>query len=247
MKYAIVSDIHANLEALEAVLADAQPVADSIICLGDIVGYNANPQECLDLVQGVCSLVIAGNHDLAAVGLRAYDDFNAYASAAIAWTGLQLTPAAQAYLRSLPRTAPFGTGWLAAHGSPRDTDEYLVYAEEFQQSFLYMQQHLPTISGCCVGHTHLPMVWQCTPTGAVQAVTSASLTVALDPACQYIINPGSVGQPRYGGPDATYILLDEETRSVEFRVVAYDVETTQEKIYDAGLPPYLAERLALGA
>jgi predicted phosphodiesterase len=246
MKYAIISDIHANLEALEAVLADAQPDADSIICLGDIVGYNANPQECLALVQRVCQVVIAGNHDLAAVGVRPYDDFNEYASAAIDWTRQQLTPTEQAYLRSLPRTAPFGMGWLAAHGSPRDTDEYLVYVEEFHQSFLYMRQYLPTISGCCVGHTHLPMVWQCTPTGTVQAVETEVLRVTLDPACQYIINPGSVGQPRYGSPEATYVLLDDTAWTVEFRFVAYDVNATQEKIYDAGLPPYLAERLAVG-
>jgi predicted phosphodiesterase len=246
MKYAIISDIHANLEALEAVLADAQPHADSIICLGDIVGYNANPQECLALVQRVCQLVIAGNHDLAAVGLRPYNDFNEYARAAIDWTRQQLTPTEQAYLRSLPRTALFGTDWLAAHGSPRHTDEYLVYVEEFHQSFLYMRQDLPTVSGCCVGHTHLPMVWQCTPTGRVQAVETKALCVTLDPACQYIINPGSVGQPRYGGPEATYILLNDTDRTAEFRFVAYDIDTTQEKIYDAGLPPYLAERLAVG-
>jgi predicted phosphodiesterase len=246
MKYAVISDIHANLEALEAVLADAQPEADSIICLGDIVGYNANPQECLHLVQRVCTLVIAGNHDLAAVGLRPYDDFNEYASAAIDWTRLRLTPAEQTYLRGLPRTAPFGTGWLAAHGSPRDTDEYLIRAEDFQQSFAYLRCHLPEVHCCFVGHTHLPMVWQCTRTSVVQGVAPDSLTVTLDPTCQYIINPGSVGQPRYGGPEATYILLDDATRTVEFRFVAYDVDTAQEKIYDAGLPPYLAERLAIG-
>jgi predicted phosphodiesterase len=246
MKYAIVSDIHANLEALEAVLADAQPQADSIICLGDIVGYNANPQECLDLVQRTCALVIAGNHDLAAVGLRPYDDFNEYASAAIAWTRQQLTSAERAYLQSLPRTAPFGTGWLAAHGSPRDTDEYLFRVEEFQHSFVYMRRYFPDVRGCCVGHTHLPMLWQYTATGAVQIVEATSLHVALDPTCHYIINPGSVGQPRYGGPDATYILLDDTAHIVEFRFIAYDVDTTQEKIYDAGLPPYLAERLAVG-
>jgi predicted phosphodiesterase len=246
MKYAIISDIHANLEALEAVLADAQPQADSLICLGDIVGYNANPQECLQLVQRVCALVIAGNHDQAAVGTRPYDDFNEYASAAIDWTRQQLTPVAQHYLRSLPLTAPFGVGRLAAHGSPRHTDEYLVAAEDFQLSFAYLRQRMPDIHTCFVGHTHLPMVWQYTPTDAVHMIESASLCIALDPACRYIINPGSVGQPRYGGQEATYVILDEAAQTVEFRFVAYDVDAAQEKIYDAGLPPYLAERLAAG-
>jgi predicted phosphodiesterase len=246
MKYAIISDIHANLEALEAVLADAQPQADSLICLGDIVGYNANPQECLQLVQRVCALVIAGNHDQAVVGLRPYDDFNEYASAAIDWTRRQLTPVEQHYLRSLPLAAPFGAGRLAAHGSPRHTDEYLVETEDFQLSFVYLRQRLPDIHTCFVGHTHLPMAWQYTPTGAVHMVESASLHIALDPACRYIINPGSVGQPRYGGPDATYVLLDDAAQTVEFRFIAYDIDAAQEKIYDAGLPSYLAERLATG-
>lgn len=246
MKYAIISDVHANLEALQAVLADAQPLVEQFICLGDIVGYNANPHECLQIIQTVCTLVVIGNHDQAAVGLRSCDDFNEYASAAIDWTRTQLTADEQAYLRSLPLTAPFGGAWLAAHGSPRDTDEYLFHDGHFQQNFHYLQQYMPAVRGCFVGHTHLPMVWQCTPDGKVSALQPQSLTVPLDPACRYILNPGSVGQPRYGGPDATYIVFDEAARTAEFRLVPYDVDTTQEKIYDAGLPPYLAERLAVG-
>ena len=246
MKYAIISDIHANLEALEAVLSDAQPRANAVICLGDIVGYNANPNECLDIVRTVCAVVIAGNHDQAAVGLRPYDDFNEYASAAIDWTRSQLTPAGEAYLQSLPTTAEFGAYWLAAHGSPRDTDEYLFHATHFQQSFAYLQQHLPEMRCCFVGHTHLPMAWQYTLAGLVTPIEPASRIIPLDLRYRYMVNPGSVGQPRYGGPDASYVLLDDTALTVEFRFIAYDVETTQEKIYDAGLPPYLAERLAMG-
>jgi diadenosine tetraphosphatase ApaH/serine/threonine PP2A family protein phosphatase len=246
MKYAIISDVHANLEALQAVLADARPAVDQFICLGDVVGYNASPHECLEIIQTVCALVVIGNHDQAAVGLRSYDDFNEYASAAIDWTRTQLTAGEQAYLRRLPQTAPFGAAWLAAHGSPRDTDEYLFQADDFRASFHYLQQHLPAVRGCFVGHTHLPMVWQCTPDGKVSALQTQSLTVPLHPTCRYIINPGSVGQPRYGGPDATYVLFDETALTVEFRLVSYAVDTTQEKIYDAGLPPFLAERLAVG-
>jgi diadenosine tetraphosphatase ApaH/serine/threonine PP2A family protein phosphatase len=246
MQYAIISDIHANLEALEAVLSDAQPRADTIVCLGDIVGYNANPNECLHLVQSVASLTIAGNHDHAAIGIRPYDDFNEYASAAMDWTRSQLTPAGYAYLRSLPALARFGEHWLAAHGSPRDTDEYLVYPSDFQQSFAYLQQHMPEVRCCFVGHTHLPMVWQCMLGGLVRPVDVTSLTVPLDLTCCYIVNPGSVGQPRYGDSAASYVLLDDVALTVEFRFVPYDVDTAQEKIYDAGLPPYLAERLAIG-
>jgi diadenosine tetraphosphatase ApaH/serine/threonine PP2A family protein phosphatase len=246
MKYAIISDIHANLEALQAVLADARPRVDTIICLGDIVGYNANPNECLQLVQNTCHLTIVGNHDLAATGSRPYDNFNEYAKEAMDWTRMQLTPAGQAYLQKLPLMARFGTCWLAAHGSPRDTDEYLLYTRQFRESFAHLQQQMPEVRCCFVGHTHLPMIWHCTPDGGVSPVPMPSLTVTLDSTSRYIVNPGSVGQPRCGNPDASYVVLDDGALTVEFRFVPYDVHTTQEKIYDAGLPTYLAERLAEG-
>ena len=246
MKYAIISDIHANLEALEAVLADMRPHADTVICLGDIVGYNANPNECLELVRNVCDVVIAGNHDQAACGLRLYDDFSEYAREAMDWTRQQLTPASQQYLRSLPSTAVFSDCWLAAHGSPWDTDEYLFHTPHFQAAFLYLQAELPQVRGCFIGHTHLPMIWQYSFNGTVSPVDITPLTVALQPARRYIINPGSVGQPRYGSPAASYVLLDDQTLTVAFRFVTYDVAAAQDKIYDAMLPLPLAERLALG-
>ena len=246
MKYAIISDVHANLEALEAVLADMQPHADAVICLGDIVGYNANPNECLALVQNVCDVVIAGNHDQAACDRRPYDDFSEYAREAMDWTRGQLTAAWRQYLRNLPSTATFGDGWLAAHGSPRDTDEYLFHDLHFQEAFSYLQEYMPNIRGCFIGHTHLPMIWECTPASIVGPADVTSLTVGLDPECRYIINPGSVGQPRYGSPAASYVLLDDQALTVEFRFVTYDVATAQDKIYDAMLPLPLAERLALG-
>ena len=246
MKYAIISDLHANLEALEAVLADMRPYADMVICLGDIVGYNANPNECLELVRNICAVVIAGNHDQAACGLRPYDDFSEHAREAMHWTRQQLTPASQQYLRSLPSTAMFSDQWLAAHGSPWDTDEYLFHAAHFQTAFLYVQECLPQVRGCFIGHTHLPMIWEYTPSGIVRPVDVTPLTVALQPARRYIINPGSVGQPRYGSPAASYVLLDVQALTVEFRFVTYDVAAAQDKIYDAMLPLPLAERLALG-
>ena len=131
MKYAIISDLHANLEALQAVLADAAPKADAVVCLGDVVGYNADPHKCLRLVRETCAVVIAGNHDQAACGVRRYDDFNDWARQAMDWTRQRLSAAEVAYLHDLPGTAPFGNGWLAAHGSPRDTDEYLFDAPGF--------------------------------------------------------------------------------------------------------------------
>lgn len=246
MKYAIISDLHANLEALEAVLTDAKPRAEAIICLGDIVGYNANPHECLQLVQEVCTLVVAGNHDQAACDLRPYDDFSEFAQMAMEWTRQQLTSEEIQYLRRLPSTATFGKGWLAAHGSPRDTDEYLFRVEQFEESFAYLQTYTPEARGCFIGHTHIPMIWECTADGAVSLTEVEALTMSLDPAKRYIVNPGSVGQPRYGDPAASYVILNEEAATVEFRFIVYNVSATQEKIYDAGLPTFLAERLAAG-
>ena len=246
MRYAIISDIHANLEALETVLADARPLADAFICLGDIVGYNANPNECIELLRHLCQVSIVGNHDAAAIGARPYDGFNEYAQEAMDWTRTQLTPAGLAYLRSLPATATFGSRCLAAHGSPRDTDEYLFQAPQLQQSFAYLQAHFPTVQCCFVGHTHLPMVWQRSAHGAVSYVEKFTPTLTLEPTSCYIVNPGSVGQPRAGEPASSYVLLDDQARTIEFRCVLYDIDTTQEKIYDVGLPPFLAERLAVG-
>jgi diadenosine tetraphosphatase ApaH/serine/threonine PP2A family protein phosphatase len=246
MKYAILSDIHANLEALEAVLEDARPLVDGFVCLGDIVGYNTNPHECLETIKSICDPIVAGNHDQVAVGMRTDEGFNEYAKEAMDWTKAQLTPAEQVFLRNLPSTATFGGRWLAAHGSPIDTDEYLFHDLQFQQSFLYLQREHPEILCCFVGHTHLPMIWSQTPAGQVNPVHVRSLTATLEPQYRYIVNPGSVGQPRHGDPAASYVILDDEATTIQFRFVTYDLDMTQEKIYDAGLPTFLAERLALG-
>ena len=246
MKYAIISDLHANLEALKVVLADALPRVDAVICLGDIVGYNADPHECLRLVRETCTVVVAGNHDQAACGVRRYDDFNDWARQAMDWTRQQLSAAQVGYLKALPDTAPFGNGWLAAHGSPRDTDEYLFDALGFEVAFDYLRRLRPEMHGCFVGHTHLPMLWECSSEGRVAQVRTESRTVTLDPAYRYIVNPGSVGQPRNGNPLAAYAVLDEAADTVELRRVPYDIAAAQEKIYDAMLPPLLAERLAIG-
>ncbi len=247
MKYAIISDIHANFAALQAVVEDARPQADMFVCLGDIVGYNASPKECLQLVRDLCTVMIVGNHDQAAIGTRPYHDFNPYAQEAIDWTKDQLTVEETAFLRALPLIAPFGRGCLAAHGSPRHTDEYLFHPMRIQQNFAYMRQIMPEIYYCFVGHTHVPMIWQCTESGEVTPVEKIGTdTVMLDTTRRYFINPGSVGQPRHGDPAATYILLDDLTPTVTFRAIPYDITATQDKIYDAMLPLPLAERLEIG-
>lgn len=246
MKYAIVSDLHANLEALQAVLDDALARVEAVVCLGDIVGYNANPHECLRLVRETCAVVIAGNHDQAACGVRRYDDFNDWAREVMDWTRQQLGADEIDYLKGLPNTAPFGNGWLAAHGSPRDMDEYLFEALGFEAAFDSLRRLRPEARGCFVGHTHLPVIWACSSGERVTRVRAESRTVRLHPACRYIVNPGSVGQPRNGSPLAAYAILDDAAATVEFRRVPYDIAAAQEKIYDAMLPPLLAQRLAIG-
>ena len=246
MKYAIISDLHANLEALQAVLDDASPRVDAVVCLGDIVGYNANPHECLRMVRETCAVVIAGNHDQAACGMRRYDDFNDWAREAMDWTRQQLSAAEVDYLKALPDTASFGNDWLAAHGSPRDTDEYLFEASGFETAFDSLRRLWPKTRGCFVGHTHLPMIWRDDSEGRVVQVKAESRGVTLDARDRYIVNPGSVGQPRNGNPLAAYVILDEAAARIEFRRVSYDIAAAQEKIYDAMLPPLLAERLAIG-
>jgi diadenosine tetraphosphatase ApaH/serine/threonine PP2A family protein phosphatase len=246
VKYAIISDLHGNLEALQAVLGDALAKVDAVVCLGDIVGYNANPRECLRLVRETCALVIAGNHDQAACGARGYSDFNDWARQAMDWTRNQLSAAEVEYLGGLPDTAPFGGGWVAAHGSPRHTDEYLFDGPGFNAAFDSLRRLQPEARGCFVGHTHLPMIWAREANGRVTRVEDRSRAVALDPTCRYIVNPGSVGQPRNGTPLAAYAILDEAASAVELCSVPYDVAAAQEKIHDAMLPPLLAERLAIG-
>lgn len=249
MKYAIISDIHANLEALQAVVEDAASHADSFICLGDIVGYNANPIECIRIIQDLCPVTVIGNHDLAAVGLRPYDDFNPYAQEAIDWTKEQLSPADVAYLEALPMCAPFGShqNYLAAHGSPRHTDEYLFQPQRIQANFAYMRQLEPNIHCCFVGHTHVPMIWECTSDGIVLMVeTTHADSITLDSTSTYIVNPGSVGQPRNGDPASSYIILDDVAQTITYRSVHYDILAAQDKIYDARLPMPLAERLEVG-
>lgn len=247
MKYAIISDIHANLEALQAVIDDAQPKVDSFVCLGDIVGYNASPIECLQLVRKLCSVIIVGNHDQATAGTRPYDDFNSYAQEAINWTKKQLDADDLTFLENLELTTVFAQYYLAAHGSPRHTDEYLLHPQRIQQSFAYLTQNLPNIHCCFVGHTHIPMIWQCTSDGNISTVEkSGSNTINLDPSQRYIINPGSVGQPRHSDPASSYAILDDDSPSITFCAVPYDILTAQDKIYDADLPLPLAERLELG-
>jgi diadenosine tetraphosphatase ApaH/serine/threonine PP2A family protein phosphatase len=238
----IVADVHANLEALEAVIRDAEDggAIDSVWCLGDVVGYGADPGACIDLLRSFPLLAVAGNHDLAAAGLLATDDFNAMASVAAHWTADRLTDEQRAWLAGLPSAATEGDFSLV-HGSFVDPVwAYLVSEVEARDHFA-----LQTTPYCLVGHSHHPLLFARVRAG-VKGLRLEQGDVVLLEGSTFVANPGSCGQPRDGDPRAAYALLESDRRELGFRRVDYDIRRTQAKILAAGLPAFLAERLALG-
>ncbi len=243
MRYVIFSDVHANLEALERVLAHAaraQP--DAYVCLGDVVGYGPNPNECVARVRDLGAGTVAGNHDRAAVGAVDLGRFSPVARAAIEWTQGALDPAARAWLAALPLRRDVG-GCLAVHGSPRDPiEEYLLDLPGALANFA-----AEPFACCFVGHTHVPGAFALEPDGRVGATElPPGSAVRLRPEVRYLINVGSVGQPRDGDPRASYLVFDDRAATVTLRRVPYALEKTQAKIAAVALPPLLAERLAIG-
>ncbi|MDA1215939.1 MAG: metallophosphoesterase family protein [Chloroflexi bacterium] len=240
MRTLIVSDIHSNLDALDAVLADAisNGGIDGVWCLGDIVGYGPEPMACLERLWGLGALSIMGNHDGGAVGLVSLATFNPAAKAASLWTAGQLTEEARRYLEGLPQTLTEGPFTLA-HGTPSDPMwEYLT-------SYSQAEAALGVIgtSALLVGHSHLPFV--CQEGLRMELGAAHGQRIAVD-GLRLAINPGSVGQPRDGDPRAAYAVYDDITATVELRRVAYDVSLTQRKMADAGLPESLINRLSVG-
>ncbi len=240
MRYAIISDVHANLEALEAVLKDIrkQKVKD-ILFLGDAVGYGPNPNECLKMLSESCRILLAGNHDWAAIGLTEIDYFNEYAKAAILWTRETLTRENQELLKTFPIIKEKkGENILLVHSTPKEPEawHYLFTLWDAEVNFQYFAEWL-----CLIGHSHLPFVIERLPSGEMVTFNKQA-TLKTDE--RYIINCGSVGQPRDKDPKACYALLGDD--SVEFVRVDYDIEKTQKKMREADLPLPLIERLSRG-
>jgi diadenosine tetraphosphatase ApaH/serine/threonine PP2A family protein phosphatase len=241
MRYVVISDIHSNFPALQTVLADAQPF-DAILCLGDIVGYGPNPNECIERVQEFPCTAIAGNHDWGAIGRADLHIFNNDARQALYWTLNELSPVNRSFLSDLPTTVRI-EDVLLAHGSPREPIwEYLVDVHSARENFLVNNFQI-----ALVGHTHLPMIFEWVE-GTQQARIllpdwEAPLNLAER---RLIINPGSVGQPRDGNPRAAYAMFNSETLMWESRRVPYAVEITQERMRARGLPQRLIDRLELG-
>lgn len=243
----IISDIHGNLEALQAVLGALEADgAERLIHLGDLVGYNANPRECVRLVAERNALCILGNHDLAVLEPQAAQSFNVLAYEALHYAHGQLTPPERRYLQSLPRTLVLWDRYLLCHGSPENIETYILDGFQARRIFNLLRKRYEGIRICFFGHTHIPRLWVSDPRGKVSSPAAVSATVPLDTEHMYLINPGSVGQPRQRDNQARYLLFDTDRGVVHFRAVAYDVATAQRKILEAALPEYLALRLADG-
>jgi predicted phosphodiesterase len=232
MKYAVISDIHANVEALTKAfqLIDAENV-DEIICLGDLVGYGPNPNECAELVRSRCSIVILGNHDAAALDPSQAYDFNPVARKALLWTVRQLSAESRAFLSSLPLLAR-RENILFVHSSPDNPPawDYVISAADAASAILHFKEKL-----CFIGHTHIPGIFS--GNAKVKSISSDA---------QYLVNVGSVGQPRDGNPMLSFGIFNSTTWEYKHTRSAYEIQKTTGKILAAGLPEELGFRLMCG-
>ncbi len=239
MRIALFGDIHANLEALEAVLQDAskQGVTD-YVCMGDIVGYNADPAACLEIVRAMDAPTVKGNHDNDAAGNHSLDNMNLIAAAALVWTRSQLTEEQRLWLQRL-RMVRQVSNFTVVHSTLDQPANWNYVTNRFDaiSNFSFQFTQL-----CFHGHTHVPRVY--VKTDKVDELEPD--TISIQPDSKYFINVGSVGQPRDGDWRACYVIYDLEKHILSFRRVEYDIEKTQAKIITAGLPKMLAERIAEG-
>lgn len=248
MRYLMLSDIHANREALEVVLEAAGKDYDEVVSLGDLVGYGADPNEAVKAVRALEPVaLVRGNHDKAGCGLIDAEDFNAIARQAAQWTQQELSEDHLAYLRELPEGPASVGGFQIVHGSPRDEDEYLFTPVEVSENFEFSPARL-----LFFGHTHVQGGFVLNREGVVEEMEpvhgegASRLEFRMEEGSRYFINPGSIGQPRDGDPRAAFAFYDEENSVIEYCRVPYAIETTQKKILDAGLPESLSRRLAAG-
>src|SRR5688500_922311 len=243
MRYLILSDIHANLEALDATLAAAGRY-DHALVLGDLVGYGANPDEVIDRIRSLPSAtLIRGNHDKVATGLATVESFNHLARQAIQWTASILSPDRREWLAALP-SGPTSIDDVVeiCHGAPFDEDVYIFDDLDVRRAFKAMRRPL-----CLFGHTHVPAAFRfATDMEPIAPPRGDRFRLTLDDNASYLVNCGAVGQPRDGDPRAAFGLLDTGSRTLSIVRVPYDVATAQAKIIAAGLPEVLAQRLAIG-
>lgn len=241
MRYGIFSDVHSNLEALDRVLsAYAQESIDRYFCAGDVVGYAANPNECLDKVVGLGCVIVAGNHDWASAGNIASDNFNSEAKKAVQWTRENLFDQGKKILSAL-KPVSVNQDFILVHGSFNDPERFYYMLNAFiaKKTFDLMDKQV-----CFLGHSHVPGAFILHPEGIIEYRESA--LIRIEEQNKYIINVGSVGQPRDGNPQAAYCVYDTQARSIETKRVSYDINAAKDKIVKAGLPLSLGNRLLLG-
>ncbi len=239
MKYAIISDIHSNLEALEVVFEEIDRLGlDKTICLGDIVGYGANPNECVEIIIERKVETILGNHDIVACGKKEPYAFNSVARDSALWTRSVLTAGNKDFLYSLPDKKEI-EDFLIVHGALSDPDLYILSAYDALSEFSLMVKH----NICFFGHTHM-RVWYTFQSGDLRRFSDYEFKI--EPKSKYLVNPGSIGQPRDRDPRSSFLIYDWEERIVKFIRLKYDIGLAQKKIIEAGLDRRLAERLSLG-
>lgn len=242
MKYGIISDIHSNLEALNIVPTVG---IDALYCIGDIVGYGPNPNECCEIMREKHAVAVLGNHDAAVIGKIALDWFNKVAREAVEWTRDQLTVENRLFLESLP-LARLSEHFIMVHGSLPMPERFFYITSPWEAR--------PTLDSmdafdlCFIGHTHVAeyYVRKAGEKGADQIEMTDGGVISLKPGFQYIINPGSVGQPRDGNPQAAFAIYDTDAQTVEIRRIDYPIPITQDKMRSAGLPDPLIARLEYG-
>ncbi|MBI5970605.1 MAG: metallophosphoesterase family protein [Deltaproteobacteria bacterium] len=243
MRYAIISDIHSNLEAIVSVLETiAKLDVKKTICLGDIIGYNANPNECISLVRSHGVKCVMGNHDERAAGLADTSNFNQQAEAALLWTRTVITDEGKEFLQNLPKFHKEGRSFLAVHGSINSLDDYIQCARDAARNFMLLGE-FEGFNVCFFGHTHISMAYLSVE-GSV--LLNMDNSIKVEKGIKYLVNPGSVGQPRNRDPRASFVVYDTAERLITYHKVEYDIQTAAGKIIAAGLPERLAERLRLG-
>jgi diadenosine tetraphosphatase ApaH/serine/threonine PP2A family protein phosphatase len=242
VRYLVVSDIHANLEALDAVLAAAPPY-DFVLMLGDLVGYGADPNAAIERIRQLPAVTsIRGNHDKVGAGLEPTDGFNYLAKQAIAWTAAELTPDNHQWLVAL-RQGPvvIDDRVQICHGAPFDEDVYIFDDLDAVRALRSLERQV-----CLFGHTHVPAAYGLTHELQHLGPRGGEFSLTFEPDARYLVNCGAVGQPRDGDPRAAFGLIDTAAGTIDVLRVAYDVAAAQAKIISAGLPDVLAQRLAIG-